>query len=247
MIAIKTPEEIEKMRAAGRILRQALDAAGAALRPGLTTGELDAIVRGTIEAAGARPAFLGYNGFPGSACISVNEEVVHGIPGDRALQAGDLVGVDVGVDLDGYFADACDSFAVGEADEETRRLMTVTRRARDLGIEQCRPGRHVGDISHAVQVHVEANGFSVVRELVGHGIGRRLHEEPQVPNFGPSGRGPRLEAGMVLAIEPMVNAGTEAVRTLNDQWTVVTADGRRSAHYEHTVAVTENGPDILTR
>jgi methionyl aminopeptidase len=246
MIPLKSPDEIESIRAAGRILRQALKAAGRALRPGISTRELDEIVRETIESAGARPAFKGYRGFPGNSCISVNEMVVHGIPGDRVLAEGDLVSVDVGVVLGGFYADSADTFSVGEVNGPAQRLMDVTRKALAKGVEQCWPDNHLGDISHAIQVQVEANGFSVVRELVGHGIGRELHEEPQIPNFGPPGRGPVLKPGMVLAIEPMVNAGSGEVRTLPDEWTVVTADGQLSAHYEYTVAVTDNGPDILT-
>ncbi len=246
MIKLKSREDIEKMRAAGKILRSALDTAGKSIAPGLTTAELDEIVRATIVGAGARPAFKGYLGFPGNSCISLNETVVHGIPGERMIATGDIVSLDVGVELDGFFADSCESFAVDEMDETAARLMSVTRQALAKGIEQCRPGNRLGDISHAIQVFVEANGFSVVRELVGHGIGRALHEDPQVPNFGPPGRGPKLEPGVVLAIEPMVNVGTEAVKTLADEWTVVTADGELSAHYEHTVAIREDGPDILT-
>ena len=246
MIQVKTAAEIEKMNASGTILRKALMAAAAAIRPGVETRELDRIIEETIRGESARPAFKGYMGFPAASCISVNEAVVHGIPDDRVLAEGDLVSIDVGVELEGWMADSAASFPVGEVDEETQRLMDVTLRSLEKGIEQCRPGNRLGDVSHAVQVHVEANDFSVVRELVGHGIGSRLHEEPQIPNFGPPGRGPELKAGMVFAIEPMVNAGTEKVKTLQDEWTVVTADGRRSAHFEHTVAITESGPRILT-
>jgi methionyl aminopeptidase len=246
VIRLKSPGDIEKMRVAGKILRSVLDEAGRKLAPGLKTSELDEIVRKKIEDAGARPAFKGYLGFPGNSCISLNETVVHGIPSERTIVDGDIVSLDIGVELDGFFADSCESFAVGEIDDETVRLLKVTRESLAKGIEQCRPGNRLGDISHAIQVFVEANGFSVVRELVGHGIGRALHEDPQVPNFGPPGRGPKLEPGVVLAIEPMVNAGSEAVKTLADEWTVVTADGKRSAHYEHTVAISEDGPDILT-
>lgn len=246
MIRLKSKADIAAMRASGRILREALNAAGAAVKPGISTAELDEIVRARIEGAGARAAFKGYNGFPGHACISVNAEVVHGIPGDTVLAEGDLVSIDVGVEKDSFYADACETFPVGAISDIAGRLMDVTRGALAKGIEQARPGGRLGDISHAVQVHVEAHGYSVVRELVGHGIGRALHEEPQVPNFGPAGQGPELVPGLVLAIEPMVNEGREAVRTLSDDWTVVTADGRLSAHYEHTVAITEDGPRILT-
>jgi len=246
VITIKDGDQIERMNAAGTILRKALLAAGDAARPGTSTRELDEIVRKTIEEEKARPAFLGYMGFPASSCISVNEAVVHGIPDDRRLEEGDLVSIDVGVEKDGWMADSAATFSVGGIDEESTRLMDVTLKSLERGIERCVPGSRLSDISHAVQVHVEANGFSVVRDLVGHGIGSKLHEEPQIPNFGPPGRGPVLKPGMVFAIEPMVNAGGEDVKTLDDEWTVVTADGKRSAHFEHTVAVTERGPRILT-
>lgn len=246
MIRLKNDADIAAMRAAGKVLRRALDKAGAAVRPGVTTGELDLVVRESIESEGARPAFRGYHGFPGSACISVNEAVVHGIPGEQVLKEGDLVSIDVGVEKDGYYADACETFAVGQISPAAARLMDVTRQSLAAGIAQARPGGRLGDISHAVQVFVEAHGYTVVRELVGHGIGWALHEEPQVPNFGPPGKGPELVPGLVLAIEPMVNEGREAVRTLADDWTVVTADGKLSAHFEHTVAITADGPVILT-
>lgn len=246
MIRLKSNEDIAAMRVSGEILRRALDAAGEAVKPGVTTAVLDEIVRASIEGDGARAAFKGYHGFPGHACISVNAAVVHGIPGEDVLEEGDLVSIDVGVEKNGFYADACETFAVGEVSDTAAHLMDVTRKSLAKGIEQARPGRRLGDISHAVQVYVEANGYSVVRELVGHGIGRALHEEPQVPNFGPAGQGPELVAGMVLAIEPMVNEGRENVRTLSDDWTVVTADGKLSAHFEHTVAITDDGPVILT-
>ncbi len=246
MIRLKSKEDIVAMRAAGEILRRALDKAGEAVRPGVSTRDLDVIIRDSIVADGARPAFKGYHGFPGNACISVNSEVVHGIPGDNILAEGDLVSIDVGVEKNGFHADSCETFPVGQVSEDAERLMQVTRKALAKGIEQARSGSRVGDISNAVQVFVEASGFSVVRELVGHGIGRDLHEEPQVPNFGPAGQGPQLVTGMVIAIEPMVNAGRANVRTLDDDWTVVTADGKLSAHFEHTVAITEQGPEILT-
>jgi methionyl aminopeptidase len=246
VIQLKSLEEIEKIRSAGRILRSALTNAGESTVDGVTTAELDEIVRRTIIEAGAKAAFKGYQGFPGNACISVNEEVVHGIPGNRILHDGDIVSIDIGVYKDDFFADACETFAVGKPSETAGRLMAVTLKSLERGIEQCRPGNRLGDISHAVQIYVEANDFSVVRDLVGHGIGRNLHEDPQVPNFGPAGQGPLLRAGMVLAIEPMVNEGRYDVRTLSDEWTVVTADGKLSAHYEHSVAITEDGPEILT-
>jgi len=246
VITLKTADQIVKMNASGTILRRALMAAGEAAKPGVTTRELDEIIRDAIESEGARPVFKGYMGFPANSCISVNDAVVHGIPGGRVLVEGDLVSIDVGVEKLGWMADSAMSFAVGEIAEETARLMKVTLESLMKGIECCRPGRHLSDISNAVQVHVEAHGFSVVRDLVGHGIGSQLHEEPQIPNFGPAGRGPVLKPGMVFAIEPMVNAGSERVKTLDDEWTVVTADGKMSAHFEHTVAVTEQGPRILT-
>jgi methionyl aminopeptidase len=246
VITIKNAEQIEKMNLAGTILRKALMAAGEAAQPGATTKELDEIVRKTIEAEKARPSFKGYMGFPGNSCISINEAVVHGIPSGRTLEEGDLVSIDVGVEKDGWMADSAATFSVGKISEESARLMDVTLKSLEKGIEHCVPGRHLSDISNAIQVYVEANGFSVVRDLVGHGIGKELHEEPQIPNFGPPGRGPVLKPGMVFAIEPMVNAGSERVITLEDDWTVVTADGKLSAHFEHTVAVTEQGPRILT-
>ena len=246
MIQVKTAAEIEKMNAAGTILRKALMAAAEVIRPGVETRELDRIIEDVIRGEGARPAFKGYMGFPASSCISVNEAVVHGIPDGRVLAEGDLVSIDVGVEREGWMADSAATFPVGEIDPENRRLLDVTLRSLEKGIEQCLPGKRLGDVSHAIQVYVEANGFSVVRELVGHGIGSQLHEEPQIPNFGPPGRGPELKPGMVFAIEPMVNAGTERVKTLEDEWTVVTADGKCSGHFEHTVAITERGPKILT-
>lgn len=246
MIRLKSSEGIALMRNSGRILRQALDAAGEAAKSGISTAELDMIVRRVIVDAGAKPAFKGYHGFPGNSCISVNEEVVHGIPGSRILEDGDIVSVDIGVYKDDYFADACETFKVGDVADNVLRLLDVTKTSLMKGIEQMRPGNRLGDISHAVQVYVEAHGFSVVRDLVGHGIGKSLHEDPQVPNFGPPGTGPKLQVGLVLAIEPMVNEGTEQVDTLADDWTVVTADGKASAHFEHTVAITESGIEILT-
>lgn len=246
MITLKSAAQIEKMNVSGTILRRALMAAGEAAKPGVTTRELDEIVRDVIESEGARPVFKGYMGFPANSCISVNEAVVHGIPDGRMLAEGDLVSIDVGVEKNGWMADSAMTFAVGVVGEDVARLMEVTLESLEKGIANCHPGRHLSDISNAVQVHVEAHGFSVVRDLVGHGIGSKLHEEPQIPNFGPAGRGAILKPGMVFAIEPMVNAGTEKVMTLDDEWTVVTADGRLSAHFEHTVAVTEQGPRILT-
>jgi methionyl aminopeptidase len=246
---LKTHDEIEAMARAGRIIGQLFESLAGHIVPGVTTGEIDEAADAFIrDHDGAIPAFKGLYGFPASVCASVNHEVVHGIPSKyRKLQAGDIVTIDVGVKLDGWFSDSAVTFAVGDVDPETDRLLTVTREALQLGIEQARPGKRIGDIGHAVQEHAEAAGFSVVRELVGHGIGRDPHEDPQVPNFGKAGQGPRLEPGLVIAIEPMINAGTADVRTLPDRWTVVTGDRQRSAHFEHTVAVTEEGPRILTR
>jgi methionyl aminopeptidase len=248
VISIKTPAQIDAMARAGQVLGRLFLEIESRVRVGVTTAALDAFAEDFIRShEGAVPAFKGLYGFPGSLCTSINEEVVHGIPSaDRRLRAGDIISLDAGVELDGWFADACRTFPVGDIDEPTQRLLSVTREALDAGIDQARPGRRLGDLGHAVQQVAEAAGFGVVRDLVGHGIGREPHEEPQVPNFGRPGRGARLQAGMVLAIEPMVNAGDVAIRTLADRWTVVSADGSRSAHFEHTVAVTDNGPRILT-
>lgn len=249
MVTLKSPPEIQRIRASGRVVAEVLEAMSERVRPGITTGELDAVAEEIIRSyTGARPAFKGYGGFPASICASVNEEVVHGIPSpDRALIEGDIIGIDVGVLMDGYHADAARTFPVGEPGEETARLLETTRAALAAGIDAARPGGRLGDISAAIQEVVEASGFSVVRELVGHGIGQHLHEDPQVPNFGTAGRGLLLDEGLVIAIEPMVNVGDCRVRTLEDAWTIVTVDGGRSAHFEHTVAITGNGPEVLTR
>ncbi len=246
MVYLRDRKEIEAIRAAAQLVARTLDVVGREIRPGVTTGELDRIAEAYIRAQGGRPAFKGYRGFPASICPSINAEVVHGIPGDRTLAEGDMVGIDVGVEMDGYFGDAARTFPVGRVSLEAERLMAVTREALMHGIAQARAGRRVGDISHAIQQHAEAHGFSVVRTLVGHGIGRQMHEEPQVPNYGPPDRGPRLMAGQVLAIEPMINAGGPDVVTQADGWTVVTKDGSLSAHFEHTVAVGPEGPEILS-
>jgi len=246
-LVLKRPDEVELIRESARIVAEALDLAGSLARPGMATAEIDRQVKAHIEERGGVPSFLGYHGYPASTCISVNEQVVHGIPNGRVLREGDIVGVDIGVYRKGYHGDAARTFAVGEVDPEARRLLRVTEEALLRGIEAIRPGGRLGLVSHAIQRHVEAEGFSVVRDLVGHGIGRKLHEDPQVPNFGPAEAGPVLRPGLVLAIEPMVNQGTWEVYTLEDRWTVVTKDGRLSAHFEHTVAVTENGPEILSR
>jgi methionyl aminopeptidase len=234
------------MARACRIVVDALDALEAAAVAGVTTREMDKIAREHIERAGARPAFLGYRGYPATLCISVNEEVVHGIPGARKLRDGDIVGLDLGCVVDGFFGDAARTVAVGRISEEAERLMRVTREALFAGIDVCHPGQRVGDIGHAVQTHAERHGYSVVREFVGHGIGTSLHEEPQVPNYGPPGRRERLVAGMCLAIEPMVNVGRAEVEVLADGWTAITRDRSLSAHYELTVAVTQHGPWILS-
>lgn len=246
MIILKTAEEIAVLREAGRIVARCLEILAEAIRPGITTGELDAIAEAFIRKSGGIPTFKGYFGYPASICTSPNDVVVHGIPGPRVLKDGDIVSIDVGVTYKGFVGDAAYTWPVGRVSEAARKLLRVTEEALHAGIAQARPGNRLGDISHAVQAHVEAHGFSVVRDYVGHGVGRRMHEEPQVPNFGPPGKGPVLAAGMVLAIEPMVNAGGHEVFTDRDNWTVRTRDGKLSAHFEHSVAITEDGPEILT-
>jgi methionyl aminopeptidase len=246
MIIRKSPEEVEKMAAAGRILTRCLRVVAAKARPGVTTGELDSAAEKFIRSQGAEPAFKGYRGFPGSICASPNSMVVHGIPGPYALKRGDIVSIDVGVVKDGWVADAAITIPIGEVGPEARRLLEVTRAALFAGVEQMQPGNHLGDVSAAIQRAVEIEGLSIIRTLVGHGIGREMHEDPQVPNFGESGRGPLLEEGTVLAIEPMVNAGGSLVRTGDDGWAVYSQDGSLAAHFEFTVAVTEDGPRILT-
>ncbi|MHB1653509.1 MAG: type I methionyl aminopeptidase [Desulfitobacteriaceae bacterium] len=246
MIELKTASQIESMRKAGRIVAETLALMREAVRPGVTTLELNRLAEENILNRGAIPAFKGYNGFPATLCTSVNEQVVHGIPGLRKLESGDIISIDCGAVIDGYFGDAAVTLPVGDISPEVQLLLDVTEKALLQGIRLAVVGRRLHDISHAIQAHVEEHGYSVVRDYVGHGIGRAMHEEPQIPNFGKPGRGPRLEVGMVLAIEPMVNMGTFEVKTLNDHWTVVTGDGRASAHFEHTVAITENGPKILT-
>jgi methionyl aminopeptidase len=246
MIVRKSPVEIEIMREAGRVTACALAAVGAAVRPGVTTGELDDLAAAAIRDAGALPAFKGYHGFPATICASPNSVVVHGIPGRERLVEGDIISVDVGAIVDGYYGDAAFTWPVGEVAPEVARLLEVTQRSLQAGIARCVPGMRLYDISAAVQRVAEGGGFSVVREYVGHGIGRAMHEEPQVPNYGAAGRGPTLQPGMVLAIEPMVNLGGSSVVQAKDGWTVSTADGRPSAHFEHTVAITEDGPVVLT-
>jgi methionyl aminopeptidase len=246
MVYLRDRSEIEAIRAAAQLVARTLAMLGTEIRPGQTTGELDRLAEAFIQDHGGRPAFKGYRGFPASICPSINDEVVHAIPGPRTLQAGDVIGIDVGVEMGGFFGDAAYTFPVGEVSEDATRLLEVTRQALLHGIAQARAGNRVGDISHAIQAYAEQHGYSVVRSLVGHGIGRQMHEEPQVPNYGPPDRGPRLMVGQVLAIEPMVNAGTADVVTREDGWTVVTRDGALSAHFEHTVAVGADGPDILS-
>ncbi len=247
MTRLKRPEEIERIARSAAIVAGALKLAGELIRPGVTTAYLDRKIEEYIVSQGARPSFKGYHGFPASACISINDVVVHGIPSEQqVLREGDIVGVDVGAYMDGFHGDGAWTFAVGEVDPEARRLMKVTLEALLQGISRARPGVRLGVVSNAIQKHVEANGFSVVRALVGHGIGAQLHEEPQVPNYGKPSQGPMLRAGMVLAIEPMVNAGGFDVYTAGDGWAVVTRDHSLSAHFEHTVAITEDGPRILT-
>lgn len=248
MIIKKSSAEIEVMREAGRITARTLRLVGEAIQVGVSTQQLDEIAEEAIRSCGAVPAFKGYQGFPATICASLNGEVVHGIPSTkRVLSDGDILSVDVGAVVDGYFGDSAMTFPVGSISAEATRLLDVTRRSLEAGIAKARPGMRLYDISNAVQTVAEAAGFSVVREYVGHGIGRSMHEEPQIPNFGPAGKGPTLQEGMVLAIEPMINAGSAAVRSLDDGWTVVTVDGAYSAHFEHTVAIGPSGPIVLTQ
>ena len=246
MVIRKTPEQLDKMALAGKVLAQVILELGNAIKPGVTLRELDEIAHRSIVIRGGVPSFLGYRGFPASICASPNEMVVHGIPDDRALKEGDIFSVDLGLILDGWHADSAYTFAVGEISEEAERLLKVTQASLEAGIACCLPGNRIGDVASAIQNVVEEAGFNVVREFVGHGIGRSMHEDPQVPNHGKPGRGPVLEEGWVLAIEPMVNIGACETELLEDGWGVVTADGSLSAHFEHTVAVTSDGPRILT-
>ena len=247
MVILKAPWEIERLRASNRVVACALEALAQAVKPGVTTLELDRIAEDFLRQAGAAPAFKGYKGYPFALCASVNEEVVHGMPAERALVEGDIVSLDVGAIVDGYYGDGAVTLPVGTISASAERLLRVTREALERGVRAARRGARLGDISHAVQAHVERHGYSVVRTFVGHGIGKQLHEEPQIPNFGPPGRGPVLLPGLVLAIEPMVNAGGPEVEILPDRWTAVTVDRSLSAHFEHTVAITEDGPEVLTR
>jgi methionyl aminopeptidase len=247
MIVRKTVAEIEKMRVAGRVVAEVLAEVEKAIVPGVTrTKDLDLLAVQIAERRGAVPAFLGYRGYPASTCISVNNAVVHGIPGDQILKNGDLVSVDFACSVGGYFADAAMTLPVGEVGSEAKRLLAVTRQCLYKGIAQARVGARLGDVASAIQRYAQSAGYGVVRELVGHGVGRALHEEPEVPNVGHSGKGERLVEGMTLAIEPMINEGRAEVEALPDNWTIVTADGKLSAHFEHTVAITKRGPDILT-
>lgn len=246
MITLRSPEELVKLRAANQLVASILAELRRMAVPGATTAEMDAEAERLVRAAGAEPAFKGYRGFPGTICASVNQEVVHGFPSDRPLVEGDILSVDMGVKLAGYYGDSAVTVAVGRIAPAAQKLLDVTEASLYAGIDAIRVGGRVSDIGHAIQQHVEAHGYSVVREFVGHGIGTKLHEEPQVPNYGPPGRGPRLAEGMVLAIEPMVNQGRAAVRVLADGWTAVTVDGMLSAHFEHTVAVGPEGAEVLT-
>jgi methionyl aminopeptidase len=247
VIVCRSAAELQRMREAGRLVAQVLTELAGCVAPGVRTADLDALAEKRILEAGAAPAFKGYHGYPATICTSINDEVIHGIPSpDRLLRTGDIVSIDVGAELAGYFGDSAITLPVGTISEEAATLLRVTDEALHRAIDRMRPGGRVSDIGHAVQEHVEAHGFSVVREFVGHGIGQRMHEEPQVPNYGEPGRGPRLAEGMVLAIEPMVNAGKAAVKVLADGWTATTRDSSLSAHFEHTVAVTSGEPWILT-
>ena len=247
MLILKTDREIEIMKSAGRIASKALKLAGEAVEPGVSTLEIDNIVRKYIESQGARPSFLNYGGFPASACISVNNVVIHGIPSrDSIIRSGDIVSIDVGAFFEGFHGDNAATFACGEISQEAQNLLDATRESLYEGINMARVGNRIGDIANAVQRYVEARSYSVVRDFVGHGVGAKLHEEPSVPNYGTPGRGVRLLSGMTIAIEPMINAGTYEVEVLDDEWTTVTADGKLSAHFEHTIAITPDGPLILT-
>lgn len=246
MIELKSKREIEIIRENGKILADTLRFLGEKMRPGMKTIELDQLAEKFIKKRKAIPAFKDYRGFPSNICVSVNHEIVHGIPGERVLSQGELVSIDLGVFKNGYYADGAFTFPLGGVREEAQKLIKVTHEALNRGIQKAIAGRNLSDISHAIQSYVEGNGFAVVRDLVGHGIGKQMHEEPQVPNFGKPGEGPILKEGMVLAIEPMVNLGSFEIKTLDDEWTVVTADGSLSAHFEHTIAIIENGALVLT-
>jgi methionyl aminopeptidase len=247
MIIGKSQKEIEKMRASGQLVGRVLQELRQMVGPGVTTLEVDVAADKMIRDAGAYPTFKGYNGFPFSICASVNEQIVHGFPSSYELQDGDIFSIDVGVTLDGFVGDTATTIPVGTASEDRLKLIRVTEECLELAIEQCRAGKHLGDIGWAVQEHAEQHGYSVVRDYVGHGIGRRMHEDPQIPNYGKPGKGPKIKKGYVFAVEPMVNMGSYHTKTLKDGWTVVTVDGLPSAHAEHTIAITEDGPEVLTR
>lgn len=247
MIVLKTEREIDIMRKAGKIVAQTHAELKKHIRPGMTTKELDRIAEDYIKSQGAIPSFKGYNGFTGSICTSVNEELVHGIPGKRLLHEGDIISIDIGAYYNGYHGDSAWTYPVGDIDANSAHLLEVTEQSLYRGLDEAKPGERLSNISHAIQTYVEAEGFSIVREYVGHGIGQNLHEDPQLPHYGPPGKGPRLKPGLVLCVEPMVNAGKRYVKTLADNWTVVTTDGKRCAHFEHTIAITETGYEILTK
>lgn len=247
MIIGKSQKEIDKMRASGQLVGRVLQELRAMVAPGITTLEVDRAAEKMIRDAGASPTFKGYNGFPFSICASVNEQVVHGFPSQYELKEGDIFSIDVGATLDGFVGDTATTVAVGKVSEDRLRLMRITEECLQLAIDQCRAGNHLGDIGFAVQSHAEAQGYSIVRDYVGHGIGRQMHEDPQIPNYGKPGKGPKIKKGYVFALEPMVNMGSLHTRTLKDGWTVVTVDGQPSAHFEHTVAITDEGPEVLTR
>ncbi|WP_409296471.1 type I methionyl aminopeptidase [Peribacillus sp. SCS-26] len=247
MIICKTPRELEIMREAGRIVALTHQELKKFIQPGVTTKELDQIAEKFIRKHDAIPSFKGYNGFRGSICASVNDELVHGIPGDRILVEGDIISIDIGAEYNGYHGDSAWTYPVGNIDEETQRLLDVTEESLYRGLKEAMPGVRLSNISHAIQTYVEENKFSIVREYVGHGIGQDLHEDPQIPHYGPPNKGPRLKPGMVICIEPMVNAGSRYVKTLADEWTVVTVDKSMCAHFEHTIAITDTGYEILTK
>ncbi len=247
MINIKSASDIAKMKIAGRITGEALKLAGESIKPGMTTKELDTIIHDYIVGQGAVPSFLGYGGFPASACISINNEVIHGIPGKRKIHEGDIVSIDVGAFIGGFHGDSARTFAVGKITKDDEDLMRVTEESLNKGIEKAVAGNRIGDISAAIEEHVRKFGFGVVKEYIGHGVGRKLHEEPEVPNYGKAGHGPRLVPGMVIAIEPMINFKGDGVRVLGDDWTVVTKSGSSSAHFEHTIAITSDKPILLTK
>lgn len=246
MITIKSHHELQLMREAAKVTAHILEMMDEIIRPGITTAEIDHIVEKEIRKHNMVPAFKGYGGFPASICASVNEMIVHGIPSDRKLTEGDIISIDTGTIYKGYYSDAARTYPVGNVSDEAKKLIQVTKESFFEGLKYCREGCRLGDVSHAIQTHVESNGFAVVKDFVGHGIGSNMHEDPQIPNYGKAGRGPRLEAGMVLAIEPMVNVGTDEMMVLEDEWTAVTLDGSLSAHYENTVVITHGEPEILT-